>query len=256
MRQFSPYEYNHLKRHGIDPEHISESDTTPVEYLAGAVEFAGREWHITPDALIPRIETEELLAHALATAEKIQKLLPPSQPLNWIEVGTGSAALGLSFWLKLKEKNILNQGILSDISAAALKVAKQNASTINATTVIVESDLFGAIDPAQRFDVVMANLPYIPTERIAYLDESVKDHEPDVALDGGSDGLFLIKGLLKQLPDRLSAYGSAWLEIDYTHTKEELNEDPTLQEALSKLELISHFDQFQRQRFWEVKLKS
>lgn len=108
-----------------------------------------------------------------------------------------------------------------------MQVAQQNAqellsdSWLAQTVSFVQSDLLSRF-PSGPYDIIVANLPYIPSSRIPTLDPSVKDHEPWLALDGGDDGLDLISLLMNQAEEYLSATGHIFLEIDHTHTTENL----------------------------------
>lgn len=218
-RQFSPYEQTFLARCGKPNLRLSSDNTTPVEYLCKRVEFAQRWWYVDRSVLIPRVETEELLDFILAD-------LPVTKKLTIADIGCGSGVIGLNLWLR---NPFCHQIWLSDISDMAVAVTRQNASlhqiqwgselaAANQNQVsIVKSDLLAAY-PNNSIDVLVANLPYIPSFRIKNLDKSVIDHEPHLALDGGSDGLTLIQHLLQQATLKLKENGVVWLEIDYLHT--------------------------------------
>lgn len=160
----------------------------PLEYLLGATTFAGHRVEVTPDVLIPRPETEILL-------EAGAKLIDPAG-LPVLDVGTGSGILPLSLAKKFPGLEI----VAVDISPAALTVARRNAQAVSNIR-FVESDLLevracGETLP-ERFQMIVANLPYIPTGQIDGLMREVR-HEPHLALDGGADGLDLIRKLITQ----------------------------------------------------------
>lgn len=213
-RQLSPYERNQLVRNGIDPATIDQYGDRPVEYITGRVEFAGHEFEVTPDVLIPRIETEELVAFVTTETTHFP------QPLRLVDIGTGSGALGLSVAAWLYRQSWTFELDLVDVSSAALTVAKRNATQLGLPVEQLhwhQSDLLTAVSPDRTYHVVMANLPYIPTSRVAQLDSSVKDFEPILALDGGPTGSEVIQRLLSQLPPYLAQQHVVWLEIDHTH---------------------------------------
>lgn len=240
QRTFSPYELTQLARAHIPPDTIAATDTRPVEYITGMVDFAGLQFMVTPDVLIPRIESEWLVQRGLT---EITQRLETRQGLSVLELGTGSGAISISMAAKLKTAQPV-RFVATDISKSALAVAQKNARRLHADTQIrfLHSDLFEALTP-QPFDVLIANLPYIPEERIAYLDESVKDHEPFIALSGGESGLELITQMLNQAKAFLAPDGVILLEIDHTHTPEMWQ--PFKQNWHVSLEL----DEFSKNRF-------
>lgn len=266
-RTLSPYEYNHLLRHGVDPAQINEHGEKPVEYITGHVTFNNHDFLVTEDTLIPRVETEELVALAVAEIQQIQQRLQnPTQKIVIADVGTGSGAIALSIILELlsqpQPESLHLEFWMSDISRDALKVAEQNISRLipemknispglyslhsqathtQITVHVLESNVLSNFPPSQ-IDLLLANLPYIPSQRISVLDSSVKDYEPHVALDGGDQGLDLIHTLLDQAAAYLSDSGKIILEVDYTHTPAEITTDERW-----KVRML--FDNFQRQRF-------
>lgn len=246
-RILSAYEYAELIKHGFDPATIVIEDDIPIEYVTGFVQFAGREFGVTPATLIPRVETEELLKLILKHVHHF----PPTQTLTIIEIGTGSGALGISLLLELQGIARPTHAYLSDISAEALEVTRQNVRRHLAQTPvsIVESDLLNAYPSGQQFDLIIANLPYIPSDLLSGLDPSVRDYEPWLALDGGELGLELIHRLLTQAQTRLSANGDIWLEIDDSHTESLL--DPT---GIYQVSIMR--DSYNRRRFARLRLKT
>jgi release factor glutamine methyltransferase len=164
----------------------------PLEYLLGATTFAGYRVAVTPDVLIPRPETEILLEEAIALIE------PEGLPV--LDVGTGSGILALALAKKFPQLEI----VATDISPAALAVAQSNAErNANGAGKIrfLKSDLMEEASLPERFQMIIANLPYIPTGQIDGLMREVR-HEPRLALDGGADGLDLIRRLVAQSAGR------------------------------------------------------
>jgi release factor glutamine methyltransferase len=170
------------------------ADGEPLEYLLGATTFAGHRVAVTSDVLIPRPETEILLEEAI-------KLIEP-EGLPVLDVGTGSGILALALAKKFPQVEI----VATDISPAALALAQSNAER-NADGVgrirFLESDLMEDAGKSlpERFQMIVANLPYIPTGQIDGLMREVR-HEPRLALDGGADGLDLIRRLVAQSAGR------------------------------------------------------
>lgn len=240
-RKFTPYEYTQLNKHGFDPISLSETIdiNIPIEYITGKVEFRGTEYEVNNNVLIPRVETEEIIDIAInLIAEKIknQKLI------TFCDIGTGSGVIGISFAKELLKKRIHFHGYLTDKSKSAIKVAQRNARRIFDLAVpiresdddfrvtiplekydyltIVQADLLTNIQ-IPKCDLIISNLPYIPSSRISNLDLSVKNFEPINALDGGEDGLEIIRKLITQAQLKLKKGGALVLEVDDTHTNAE-----------------------------------
>jgi release factor glutamine methyltransferase len=156
----------------------------PLEYLLGATTFAGHRIEVGPDVLIPRPETEILLQEAV-------KLIEP-EGLPVLDVGTGSGILALALAKKFPKLEI----IAVDICPAALTRAKSNSADCGNIRHL-ESDLMEGESLPEKFQMIVANLPYIPTGQIDGLMREVR-HEPRRALDGGADGLDLVRKLITQ----------------------------------------------------------
>lgn len=160
----------------------------PLEYLLGVTTFAGHRVRVGPDVLIPRPETEILFN---AVAEVIE---PEGLPV--LDVGTGSGILALSLARKFSKLEIIGL----DISPKALAQARHNVEGIGNIR-LLECDLMEEKSLPERFQMIVANLPYIPTGQIDGLMREVR-HEPRLALDGGPDGLDLIRRLIAQSSGR------------------------------------------------------
>jgi release factor glutamine methyltransferase len=180
----------------------------PLPYLLGHWEFFGLDFVVTPDVLIPRPETE-LLVEKVIQKSQISKTQNP----KIADVGTGSGIIAITLATKLPHAHIT----ATDISPAALAVAQSNAQRHHVADRItfVESDLLASPTSIHSlsFDIICANLPYIPSNDLASL--AVAQHEPILALDGGPDGLSLIRRLLTQAPPILAPGGRILLEIEY-----------------------------------------
>lgn len=246
-RQFSPYEQNQLRRYGISIGDAEQCGNMPVEYITGHCEFYGRDFFVDKRVLIPRVEEEDFIRLALQSAVQM--------PLSLADVGTGSGILGITLFKELTALGRQPTAYLSDISEDALRVTKKNTERLIGKMYynssgrigynILLSDLFSIYPSDLKFDLVVANLPYIPSSRINTLPSSVKDFEPRLALGGGPDGLTLINRLLTQLPARLKPHGVAILEIDETH---KLTDFP----KMKKLRYKINKDQFGKSRFLVV----
>ena len=158
------------------------ADGEPLEYLLGTTTFAGHRVQVCPDVLIPRPDTEILLDAVIEVIE------PTGLPI--LDVGTGSGILALALARKFPALEII--GV--DVSVKALAQARKNTESV-ANIRLVESDLLADATLPKRFQMIVANLPYIPTTQIDGLMREVRC-EPRMALDGGLDGLDLIRRLV------------------------------------------------------------
>ena len=159
----------------------------PIAYIIGVKGFYDIELLATPAALIPRPETELLLEEALRQTT--------DQPRATVaDIGTGSGALALAFARHRPQANVY----ATEISAAALSIARRNAKRIGVDILMLEGDLAQPlIARGLKLDLLMANLPYVATGALESL--AVSRYEPRLALDGGRDGLALIRRLLTQI---------------------------------------------------------
>ncbi len=218
----SPYQQTQLARYGNQAKaSTAELEQMPVEYATGRAEFAGLPLHVSPAVLIPRIETEELVELVLQTIAEQLPVYQTAQSLKIAEVGTGSGAISIVVVKHLAYIKHMVTITAGDISQDALAVARQNQTEFlspnDAPVTFIESDLLKNFD-RHAFDIIVANLPYIPTERLRELDHSVTDYEPNLALDGGPRGLTLIYKLIDQAIVHLRPGGVLLLEIDESHS--------------------------------------
>ena len=176
----------------------------PLPYILGQWEFYGLNFSITPDVLIPRPETEQLVDLGLGW------LKDHPGPRKAVDVGTGSGCIAASLAYWSPELVVY----ACDRSMAALRVASQNFRSHGLANRVmpVACNLLAAL--RGPFDLICANLPYIPSETLA--DLAVSRFEPRLALDGGPDGLRLIEPLLAQSSQRLSPGGRIVLEIEFS----------------------------------------
>jgi release factor glutamine methyltransferase len=175
----------------------------PLQYLLGSWDFFGRSFRTDQRALIPRPETEILVGMAL----KIIRTQPQSRN-RLLDIGTGSGVLAITFALECPNLQVVG----SDISPLALNLARENAERQGLDHRIewVESDLLDSVDG--RFDFLAANLPYIPSEELSKLAREVQ-HDPRLALDGGTDGLAVIRRLVHDAPNVLTRNAFLILEV-------------------------------------------
>jgi release factor glutamine methyltransferase len=183
-------------------------DGVPLQHLLGSVTFHRRDFKCDARALIPRPETEELAEWLLKNAK-----LPENPRI--LDMGCGSGVLGLTLAADLAGSQVT----LADLSADALALARENAGLLeirNAT--FVESDLFAAL-PGQAFDLIVANLPYVPETDRATLSREVA-HDPALALFGGPDGLDVIRRFVPPAARHLAPGGWLALEIGIDQSAE------------------------------------
>ena len=180
----------------------------PVAYLIGQKAFYDLQLYVDRRALIPRPETEHLVEEALAWGRAWQS--DEGQPLRAVDVGTGSGALAIAL-----ARHLQAHVWAVDISAEALAVAAYNVGRYNleGRVMLLCADLLSAF--GGRFDLIVANLPYVRQEDLPSLPQDVIGYEPWVALDGGEDGLAVIRRLLSQAHEHLASPGLLLLEIGH-----------------------------------------
>ena len=173
----------------------------PLQYILGKAYFMGLEFFVDENVLIPRQDTE-------LTAETAIGFLDERKGnAKVLDLCTGSGALAVSIKSRFENADVT----ASDISPKALEIAKKNAFDNDCYVTFVLSDLFEKI--GGQFDLIVSNPPYIETDVIKTLQREVRDHEPVLALDGGADGLDLVRKIIADAPARLAAGGMLLIEI-------------------------------------------
>ena len=175
---------------------------TPLAYIKGTQEFMGLEFSVNKQVLIPNQDTETLVEEAMRLMHDGMRVL---------DLCTGSGCIALSLLHYTNDTS----AVATDISEAALTVAVQNAGQLKLTERVsfAETDLFPV--QKEKFDLIVSNPPYIPTEVIETLAPEVKDHEPRLALDGTEDGLSFYRRIIRTAPEWLFESGWLILEIGY-----------------------------------------
>lgn len=184
----------------------------PVAYIVGKKGFYSLDLHVTPAVLIPRPETESVVDAALAFAASAAA---PAGPLLDLCTGSGAMALALADeWPKRQRKLGLaeRQIVASDVSHAALQVARGNGERLNLQVDWREGSLWAALQPEERFAAIVSNPPYVRHGRIATLERDVRDFEPHLALDGGADGSDLLRAIAAGAAAHLLPGG--WLGVE------------------------------------------
>jgi release factor glutamine methyltransferase len=183
----------------------------PIQYITGEAEFYGLPFHVNGDVLIPRPETEHLVETATALAAKL-RLTGAISEVRIVDVGTGSGAIAVALAHALPFAQIA----ATDISAAALAVAKANAARHGVADRVrfFEGDLLEPV-AGEHFDMVVSNPPYVPESDRNTLDVEVRDYEPAQALFAGEDGLAIYRRLIPAAFEALVLGGFLALEIGY-----------------------------------------
>lgn len=179
----------------------------PLCYITGEQNFMGYNFKCDERALIPRPETETL-------TELVVRLVRDRKLSHgtFLEIGTGSGIIAICLKKYFPHSTI----VATDVSSEALELAEENARSLNVELDFVESDLFEKVPP-KKFEVIVANLPYIPTQKLAFVSDQILDWEPMVAIEAGEDGLKYITPFLEQLPKFLAPEGIVALEFWHTH---------------------------------------
>jgi len=179
----------------------------PIAYIRGEREFYGHRFRVDARVLVPRPDTETLVEVALNRTQR------RSLYGRALDVCSGSGCVAIAFALARPTWKVT--GV--DISTEARELARENAERLGATfsTRWLVGDLLAGLARTERFELITANPPYIPHADIAGLDADVRDFEPHLALDGGADGLALLRRLVEQAPDSLVPGGVLALEVGH-----------------------------------------
>jgi release factor glutamine methyltransferase len=176
----------------------------PIAYILGEREFYGRTFRVDRRVLVPRPDTETLVSVALARTRAL------SMSTRALDLCTGSGCVAITIARERPTCSVF----AADVSADALAVARDNALRLGAYNVAFrQGDLFAAVQKERRFDLVTANPPYIPSAEIATLMPDVREHEPRQALEGGADGLALVRRIVAEAPAHLAPGGVLALEV-------------------------------------------
>lgn len=172
----------------------------PPQYIMGYAWFYGRKFEVNSSTLIPRQDSESMIAQILADGSAKQSLL---------ELGTGSGELTITLGLDGSFSKLM----ATDISKTALKVAQRNAARYSLPIKFEQGDLFQPIN--NKFDVIVFNPPYIASNEKKYMDKTVIDYEPHSALFAKDNGLEFYQRFFKEVPKYLTKHGRAYLEFGF-----------------------------------------
>ena len=179
----------------------------PVAYIRGLQEFWSRDFVVSPAVLIPRPDTELIIEELLACMPKDL----PARPVRIADIGTGSGCLGVTAAAELP----LAKVVATDISRAALDVARTNATRIGAADRITFVECAYVPSGSGPFDFIMSNPPYVTEEEYETLAPEVREYEPQQALVAGEDGLRDIRQVIEIASTQLAPGGTGLIEIGY-----------------------------------------
>ena len=193
----------------------------PVQYALGTAEFCSRRFRVTPDVLIPRPETEELVAWAVASAHALQQEPAtdprPLRPLRLLDAGTGSGCIAVSLKLALPDAEVTAW----DLSPAALEVARGNARQLGADVHFEQHDLLAPWPEQPPFDLIVSNPPYICQSEQADMEAHVLDHEPHLALFvPDADPLRFYRALAQAAQHHLASHGCLLVEANRAYARQ------------------------------------
>ena len=171
----------------------------PLQHILGTQEFCGLEFLVSKDTLIPRHDTEVLVDTACCQAPQAATVL---------DIGTGSGCIAISLAHRLPQATVT----AVDLSPAALTIARQNATRHGTSVEFLSGSYFQPV-AGRRFDLIASNPPYITTADLAELQPEVRDFEPQLALDGGIDGLDAYRHLVAEAPQHLTRGGWLLFEV-------------------------------------------
>ncbi len=223
----------------------------PLPYVLGHWEFFGLDFDLTPAVLIPRPETELLVERGIAWLHVLSAASPTRKWRSVADIGTGSGCIAVSLAIHAADIRVL----ATDISHAALSIARHNAHKFQVEQRIdfVECDILpqypGPPDAGHYFDLICANLPYIPSTKLRGL--PIYGREPSLALDGGPDGLDPFRKLFKLVPEWMAPGGRILLEIEATQGSAVLS---LAYDAFSSAAIHLHQDLLGHDRLLEIQL--
>jgi release factor glutamine methyltransferase len=178
----------------------------PTAYILGEREFYGRKFRVDRRVLIPRPDTETLVEVAL------DRTRDRSMSMRALDLCTGSGCVAIT----LARERRTSLFVATDVSGDALDVARDNALRLGAYNVAFrQGDLFAAVDPSMRFDLVTANPPYIADGEMSGLQPEIRDYEPPGALAGGIDGLAVVRRIVSEARAHLASAGRLVLEVGF-----------------------------------------
>ena len=195
---------NENKYFSLIEKYIKED--VPLSHLVGFEYFYDRKYKVTKDVLSPRMETEELIY-------KVIEYVKASSKNNFkiLDLCTGSGIIAITLKKELSQFSI--DVVASDISEEAIKVAKENAQSHDATIKFIQSDIFNNI--ADKFDIIVSNPPYIDRKDEVTMQDNVLKYDPHLALFAEEEGMYFYRKIIEQANDYLNENGVIFFEIGY-----------------------------------------
>ena len=185
-------------------KHIRED--VPLSHLVGFEYFYDRKFKVTKDVLSPRMETEELIYKVVEYVKSTKK-----NNLKILDLCTGSGIIAITLKKELSQFSI--DVVASDISEGAIKIAKENAQSHDATIKFIQSDIFDNI--ADKFDIIVSNPPYIDRKDEVTMQDNVLKYDPHLALFAEEEGMYFYRKIIEQANDYLNENGVIFFEIGY-----------------------------------------
>ena len=195
---------NENKYFSLIEKHIKED--VPLSHLVGFEYFYDRKYKVTKDVLSPRMETEELIYRVVEYVKSTKK-----NNLKILDLCTGSGIIAITLKKELSQFSI--DVVASDISEEAIKVAKENAQSHDATIKFIQSDIFNNI--ADKFDIIVSNPPYIDRKDEVTMQDNVLKYDPHLALFAEEEGMYFYRKIIEQANDYLNKNGVIFFEIGY-----------------------------------------
>ena len=210
------------KKYPNTEELLEKLTTYPPQYLIGNVEFYGKTIKVDERVLIPRFETENLVDKTIKYAKKLF-----NKKIDIIDLGTGSGCIAIAL-----KTNLYSNVTAIDISKEALTLAKENARLNNADITFINKSMTDSLE--KTYDIIISNPPYIPYD--GFVEEKVKNTEPNIALFADSDGLYFYKQILTKHLSNLNTPGLIAFEIGD-------NQKEKLETIVTNLNLQYHFEE-------------
>ncbi len=210
----------------------------PITKIFGHTNFYGYDFIVTKDVLSPRQETEILVETVLKQIKGKVRVL---------DLCTGSGIIAICI---AKKSNATV--VATDISSRALDIAQKNAEKNNVKVTFKKSDLFLNLKSIKKFDIIVSNPPYIPTEEIENLDVEVKNYDPHISLDGGQDGLLFYSNIISQAPSFLTKGGKIFFEVGKGQS---LDVAKLLEKDFEKINIIKDYNKINRVVYATKKIK-